>query len=146
MVRASYSHNAGLIGVFSRGPPSKYQPAASSGSVTRTAGNNAGIAEDASICSAPSSGVATYSIPHSGSSWCCGIPHALAGAALDPYPPLVAFPHVASAARKACARPGPAVDRCSPPLHLLVRAQGAFGGPRLWPASWLRGQSQRQYS
>ena len=43
--------SAGLIGVFSRVPPSKYQPRASRGFSTRTGGNRIGIAADARTCS-----------------------------------------------------------------------------------------------
>jgi hypothetical protein len=39
------------------------QSAACWGVGTRTAGNSAGIAEQAKMCSAPSSGVARYSMP-----------------------------------------------------------------------------------
>ena len=74
ITRSAPSHRAGLIGVFRRGPPSKYQPAACLGVRTRTAGNSAGIAEEARMCSAHSVGVATYSMPRRGSSWYRGIP------------------------------------------------------------------------
>ena len=45
--RSAPRSSAGLIGVFSRVPPSKYQPRASRGSSTRTGGNRIGIAAEA---------------------------------------------------------------------------------------------------
>ena len=48
--RSAPRSSAGLIGVFSRVPPSKYQPRASLGCSTRTGGNRIGIAADARTC------------------------------------------------------------------------------------------------
>jgi hypothetical protein len=46
--------SAGLIGLFSRVPPSQYQPRASAGSCTSRGGKNTGIEQDASTCSVDS--------------------------------------------------------------------------------------------
>src|SRR5262249_16333173 len=46
-IRSAPRASAGLIGVFRRGPPSKYQPPAARGWVTRTAGETPGKAPGA---------------------------------------------------------------------------------------------------